>query len=96
MYISIERNSRGSLEIDEKLLSKIIEFDVRSNAKGFKDIQASVSIHQETSLFIVVRIYTMEKGLFLMDGVKVTSIINDSIHKTLGIKPKNIAFAFIK
>ncbi|AGR42010.1 MMB_0454 family protein [Spiroplasma diminutum] len=96
MYISIERNSRGNLDIDEKILSKIIEFDFSSNATGFRKVKASVSIHQETNLFIVIRIYIIEKGLFLMDGLKVTSIINDSIYKTLRIRPKNIAFAFIK
>ncbi|QHX36554.1 MMB_0454 family protein [Spiroplasma sp. BIUS-1] len=96
MYISIERNSKGTLEIDEKILSKIIEFDVTSNSVGYKSIEASVSIHQETNLFIVVRVHTIEKGKFSMDGVKVASIINESIYKTLRIKPKNIAFAFIK
>ncbi|AUM62546.1 hypothetical protein [Spiroplasma monobiae] len=96
MYISIDRNSKGNLEIDEKILSKIIEFDVTSNAVGYRDIKASVSIHQETNLFVVVRVYTIEKGKFLMDGIKVASIINESMYKTLRIKPKNIAFSFIK
>ncbi|ALD66231.1 hypothetical protein SCANT_v1c03210 [Spiroplasma cantharicola] len=96
MYISMERNSRGNLEIDEKILSKIIEFDVVSIAVGYKSISVSVTIHQETDLFILVRVYALGEGKFFMDGVKATSIINDSIFKTLKVKPKNIAFAFIK
>ncbi|AHI52720.1 MMB_0454 family protein [Spiroplasma culicicola] len=96
MYISMERNSRGNLEIEEKILNKIIEFDVSNNSKGIEKTEASVSLHHENTLFILIKLYVSNRDSLKIDESKLNATIIASMEKTLLIKPKNIAFAYIK
>ncbi|AGR41006.1 MMB_0454 family protein [Spiroplasma taiwanense] len=96
MYISMERNSRGNLEIEEQILNKIIEFYVINNIKGFEKIEPLITLHQENHIFITIKIYVKKRDKLVIDEVKLSEIISNSIENTLNLKPKNIAFAFIK
>ncbi|QEH61697.1 hypothetical protein SCHIN_v1c05000 [Spiroplasma chinense] len=96
MYISMERNSRGNLEIEEKILNKIIEFDVQNNSKGIEKTEAVVSLHHENTLFILVKMFVKNRDELSVDETKINTIIINSMEKTLLIRPKNIAFAYIK
>ncbi|AOG60272.1 hypothetical protein SHELI_v1c03170 [Spiroplasma helicoides] len=96
MYISIERNTRGHLEIEEKVLNKIIELSVKNNTQGLKNVTASISMHHEKTLFIILKMELENKESLSVDEVRLTNIINELMSRTILIKPKNIAFAYTK
>ncbi len=96
MYIVMERNTRGNLEIDEKILKKIIEYVVTNNVNTPVKVEARVNLHYDNILFILVKIYTDSIDKLSTSEKKLSSLIFDSMDKTLLIRPKNVAFAYIK
>ncbi|QBQ07562.1 hypothetical protein SGLAD_v1c03630 [Spiroplasma gladiatoris] len=96
MYISIDYNEKGNLEIEEKAIEKMIEFHVISNTKGITDVKASFSLHHENTLFILIKLFVKNKEELEINEKELTSKIEKSIQKTFLYKPKNVAFAYIK
>ena len=96
MYIVMERNTRGNLEIDEKILKKIIEYVVTNNVNTPVKVEARVNLHYDNILFILVKIYTDSIDKLSTSEKKLSSLIFESMDKTLSIRPKNVAFAYIK
>jgi hypothetical protein len=51
MYISIERNSKGNLEIDDNVINQQVEYIVANKVAGIKNIDVNVGIHNEKWYF---------------------------------------------
>ncbi|ATZ18798.1 hypothetical protein ESOMN_v1c04160 [Williamsoniiplasma somnilux] len=98
MYISVERNNRGSLDIEQYALNKLIQFTVNSSLnKEVKDVSVLTHLHHDNLIYVLIKIT-------LLDGVRKIEIDEKSINKsveeiiikTLDLKPKNIAIAYSK
>ncbi|QGS51793.1 hypothetical protein [Spiroplasma tabanidicola] len=96
MYFSIERNVNGNLEVEEKIIDKIVEYHITSATKGIKKVKATISMHHESILFILIKMTVTKKEDLVIDEAKIKSVIEESIKKNFLIRPKNIAFAYIK
>lgn len=99
MYISIERNNRGSLDIEINALNKLIEHSVTSNvyngSKNIKNIEVSSDLYHDNVLYVFVKIQLIKPELMLNE-LKIYKGVEEAVMQTLNIKPKNIAIAYKK
>ncbi|ATZ18090.1 MMB_0454 family protein [Mesoplasma melaleucae] len=97
MYISIERNNRGALEIEINALNKLIQNTIlmRSNSdlKNVGNIEVLTDLYQDNLLYVLIKIDLKDKTE-LLDETQINKTVEEIIVKTLSIKPKNIAVAY--
>lgn len=95
MYISIDRNDKGKLEIDEKVITKQVEFTVKNNVQGIDDINVLMDIHHENTLFILVKMVVSNKQDVVINAPELTKIINEMVYQDLMYRPKKISYAYV-
>ncbi|PPE04478.1 hypothetical protein EELLY_v1c01570 [Entomoplasma ellychniae] len=99
MYISIERNNRGSLDIEINALNRLIEHsvtsDVRDVTKKIKDIDVWTDIYYDNVVYVLIKIKLIDNAMML-DEHQIYKGVEEAIFQTLGLKPKNIAIAYRK
>lgn len=96
MYISIDRNSRGILDIEQYAINKLIQYTVAGSlAKEVEDITVSSELYHDTLIYILVKI-TLPKTMtkIEIDEKYINKALEEIIFQTLNIKPKNIAIAY--
>jgi hypothetical protein len=97
MYISIERNSKGNLEIDDNVINQQVEYIVANKAAGIKNIDVNVGIHNENDIFILVKLTMADRKSFEhnYDLKALTTQIEETIQNTMSYKPKSVSFAYV-
>ncbi|ASZ09177.1 hypothetical protein CK556_02305 [Mesoplasma chauliocola] len=99
MYISIERNNRGALEIEINALNKLIQNTIlmRSNSdlENVKDIEVLTDLYHDNLLYVLIKI-SLKDFNQMLDESQINKTVEEIIVKTLSIKPKNIAVAYKK
>lgn len=97
MYISIERNNRGALEIEINALNKLIQNTILmrsiSNIKNVENIEVLTDLYHDNLLYLLIKIELKDKTK-LLDETQINKTVEEIIMKTLSIKPKNIALAY--
>ncbi|WP_031542927.1 MMB_0454 family protein [Mesoplasma photuris] len=95
MYISIERNSRGALDIEQYALNKLIQ-SAAFNAIGNNavNIEVITDIYHDNLLYVLVKVVLDTKKEFVFEEAKIMKNIEQVITQTLNIKPRNIAVAY--
>ncbi|AVN60413.1 hypothetical protein CG007_02175 [Mesoplasma entomophilum] len=97
MYISIERNNRGALEIEVNALNKLIQNTIlmRSNSdlNNVENIEVLTDLYHDNLLYVLIKIDLKNKAQMLEEN-QINKIVEEIIIKTLSIKPKNIAIAY--
>ncbi|ATQ35564.1 hypothetical protein MENTO_v1c04230 [Mesoplasma entomophilum] len=97
MYISIERNNRGALEIEVNALNKLIQNTIlmRSNSdlNNVDNIEVLTDLYHDNLLYVLIKIDLKNKAQMLEEN-QINKIVEEIIIKTLSIKPKNIAIAY--
>ncbi|ATZ20936.1 MMB_0454 family protein [Mesoplasma coleopterae] len=97
MYISIERNNRGALEIEVNALNKLIQNTIlmRSNSdlNNVDNIEVLTDLYHDNLLYVLIKIDLKNKAQMLEEN-QINKIVEEIIVKTLSIKPKNIAIAY--
>lgn len=95
MYITMSRNLRGNLEIDENVLNKQIEFTVNANIKNVDNVSVITNIYHENSMFILIKIYISNFSEVILDKNIVNMTINEVVNRMFHTKPKKISIAYI-
>jgi hypothetical protein len=97
MYISIERNVKGNLEIDDNVINQQVEYIVSNKITAAENIEVNVGIHNENNVFIIVKMKVKNRAEFEngYDMIELTNQISDAIYNTLTLRPKSISFAYI-
>ncbi|WP_026389751.1 MMB_0454 family protein [[Acholeplasma] multilocale] len=100
MYISIERNTRGALDIERHALNKLIQgavFNAMSVKKDRK-VEVTTDLYHDNLLYVLVKIELASNGIadIVFEEKKISKMVEDIISQTLDIKPKNIAIAYTK
>ncbi|WP_434341664.1 hypothetical protein V2P24_02205 [Mycoplasma putrefaciens] len=99
MYISIDKNRRGNLEIEQRVINKIVKNTVLLNSAidNLSDINVSTSVFQEDQLYILITVKVRNKIEDLkINKDKLLKSIDKNLSQTISIKPKNINMSYIK
>ncbi|AEM68693.1 MMB_0454 family protein [Mycoplasma putrefaciens] len=99
MYISIDKNRRGNLEIEQRVINKIVKNTVLLNSAidNLSDINVSTSVFQEDQLYILITVKVRNKIEDLkINKDKLLKSIDKNLSQTISIKPKNINISYIK
>ncbi|WP_027063182.1 MMB_0454 family protein [Mesoplasma seiffertii] len=96
MYISIERNSRGTLDIEQYALNKLIESTVvSSTSASIANIEVITEIYHDNLLYILIKIkFEGQAPDFIFEEKLISKNVEDIITQTLNIKPRNISVAY--
>ncbi|AKX34384.1 hypothetical protein SLITO_v1c07610 [Spiroplasma litorale] len=95
MYITLEKNSSGELQIEDQILKKILEKDIKSNIDANLDLRVDISWEQENNLFINIEIKFEDRSKAIFKQNEILSSSEQMLYKTLGVKPKTITISFI-
>ncbi|ATZ21656.1 MMB_0454 family protein [Mesoplasma tabanidae] len=97
MYISIERNNRGALEIEVNALNKLIQNTIlmrsATGLNNVNNIEVLTDLYHDNLLYVLIKIDLKNKTEMLEEN-QINKIVEEIIVKTLSIKPKNIAIAY--
>ncbi|PTD31326.1 MMB_0454 family protein [Mycoplasma leachii] len=100
MYIDIEKNTKGNLQIEKKVINRLIENVILSTTKisNPQDISSSIYLLEENQLHILTTIRIQEQKLqdLNINEDKIFRVIDRIINQTISIKPKNINISYIK
>ncbi|ARU91955.1 hypothetical protein SCLARK_001432 [Spiroplasma clarkii] len=96
MYILLERNARGNLEVDQRILNKVIEFVVMNNVRDLEKFEIETNLLHDDHLFVLVKLFANIHKKLEIDELKLNNSIVFAIENAIGLKPKNIAFVYIK
>ncbi|WP_338970659.1 MMB_0454 family protein [Spiroplasma endosymbiont of Labia minor] len=96
MYVVIQKNTRGVLEIEEKALIDLITYLVRTNSKNLDsdDIKVHIFVKHEVVLFVNIELFISNIDEQIQDENNITSVIEEAIVQTLQIKPKNVSYVY--
>ncbi|PPE05209.1 MMB_0454 family protein [Williamsoniiplasma lucivorax] len=98
MYIAIEKNSRGSLDVKlaafDKLLLNAAKLALQ---KEIVDVEIHTQINSENLLYVLVKI-VLPKAILTtsVNEKKINQNIEGAVLQTLNLKPKSIAIAYTR
>ncbi|ASP28494.1 hypothetical protein SCORR_v1c07220 [Spiroplasma corruscae] len=95
MYITLEKNSSGEIQVEDQIITKIIDKDIKSNIDSSLNLEVVVLWEQENSMFINIKIKVENRETVSIDERKIIHSINELIKQTIGVKPKTISVSFI-
>ncbi|AKU80026.1 MMB_0454 family protein [Spiroplasma turonicum] len=95
MYITLEKNSLGDIQIEDQLIKKIIHKDIKSNIDETLNLDVRVVWEHETTLFINIVINIEDRNNFSIDQNKIINSTYELIKKTIGIQPKTVSVSFV-
>ncbi|MDQ0567801.1 MMB_0454 family protein [Mycoplasma yeatsii] len=98
MYITIDKNRRGNLEIEQNVVDKLIKSTVISSFDvEAENIDVLTSVFQDNELYILITI-KVQKALdtLKINKDKLFKIIDKTISQAISIKPKNINISYTK
>ncbi|MBY7704822.1 hypothetical protein JIY74_32100 [Vibrio harveyi] len=98
MYITIDKNRRGNLEIEQNVVDKLIKSTVMSNFDVEpQNIDVLTNVFQDNELYILITI-KVQKALdtLKINKDKLFKIIDKTIFQAISIKPKNINISYVK
>ncbi|ATZ17378.1 hypothetical protein ELUMI_v1c06560 [Williamsoniiplasma luminosum] len=96
MYIAIEKNSRGSLDMRLAAFNKLLLNAAKTSLpKEIVNVEIQTEITHDNLLYILVKI-VLPKGILTthVNEKKVNQNIEQAAQQTLNLKPKNIAIAY--
>lgn len=96
MYILLEKNARGNLEVDDQIIDKTIEFNLLNNTNGVDKFEIETDLHQDEQLFVIIKIYASGREKLEIDEMQLNNSLVFAIENAIGFKPKSIAFVYIK
>nr|VZS00300.1 hypothetical protein MF5582_00527 [Mycoplasma feriruminatoris] len=100
MYIDIEKNSKGNLKIESKVINRLVENVILSvtKIKNIENVSSSIYILDENQLNILATIKVENENLqdLNINEEKIFKAIDKTIIQTISIKPKNINVSYIK
>jgi hypothetical protein len=98
MYISIERNSRGTLDIEQFALNKLIESTViSSSSASIAKTEVITEIFHDNLLYILIKIkFEGPASNFIFEERLISKNVEEIITQTLNIKPRNISVSYGK
>ncbi|UKS54163.1 MMB_0454 family protein [Mycoplasma feriruminatoris] len=100
MYIDIEKNSKGNLKIESKVINRLVENVILSvtKIKNIENVSSSIYILDENQLNILATIKVENENLqdLNINEEKIFKAIDKTIIQTISIKPKNINISYIK
>jgi len=96
MYISVERNIKGNLEIDISVINQQVDFIVSNRVTGLIENSSNVSVHNENNVFIVINLLIKDRLEFETNynAVALSDEINESIYNSIGLRPKSVSFSY--
>ncbi|AJK51558.1 hypothetical protein FOY66_02730 [Mycoplasma capricolum subsp. capripneumoniae] len=100
MYIDIEKNTKGNLQIEKKVINRLVENVILSTTKisNPQDVSSSIYLLEENQLHILITIRIQDQKLqdLNINEDKIFKAIDKIINQTISIKPKNINISYIK
>lgn len=96
MYILLERNSRGSLEVSNKVIDKIIKSVVLNVTEGIEKLEIQSEWHYENQLFVCIKMFVSNREKLKVDEIKLNNALVFTIKNAIDVKPKNISLVYIK
>ncbi|AVP49178.1 MMB_0454 family protein [Williamsoniiplasma luminosum] len=96
MYIAIEKNSRGSLDMRLTAFNKLLLNAAKTSLpKEIVNVEIQTEITHDNLLYILVKI-VLPKGILTahVNEKKINQNIEQAAQQTLNLKPKNIAIAY--
>nr|VZR97879.1 hypothetical protein MF5295_00516 [Mycoplasma feriruminatoris] len=100
MYIDIEKNSKGNLKIESKVINRLVKNVILSvtKIKNIENVSSSIYILDENQLNILATIKVENENLqdLNINEEKIFKAIDKTIIQTISIKPKNINISYIK
>jgi len=97
-YITIERNSRGNLEISMDVLNKMIENTVTASfTDTIKELKVESELSHDHNLYLTLNIFlTAPEKLLKLNEKKVVKEVESVLQRTLELKEKNISLVYRK
>ncbi|QVJ95841.1 MMB_0454 family protein [Mycoplasma mycoides] len=100
MYIDIEKNSKGNLKIESKVINRLVENVILSMTKisDPKSVSSSIYVLDENQLHILATIKIGDEKLqdLNINEDKIFKAIDKTINQTISMKPKNINISYIR
>jgi hypothetical protein len=97
-YITIERNSRGNLEISMDVLNKMIENAISTSfAETIDTLKVESELSHDQNLYLTLNILlTAPEKLLKLNEKKIVKEVESILQRTLELKEKNISLVYRK
>jgi hypothetical protein len=97
-YITIERNSRGNLEISMDVLNKMVENAITTSfADTIQTLKVESELSHDQSLYLTLNILlTAPEKLLKLNEKKIVKEVESILQRTLELKEKNISLVYRK